>query len=109
MIKSPPKMAGIVIFVLLFSSEYDIFVLNNNVLGVLTMDKIKANLLKAIEGKTNAWQRLSIDDILKLSAAYKNIYEAEMMKQDMEFVDYDSEGEEVKEPEIDGFFIGFCD
>lgn len=73
------------------------------------MGKISANLLKAIEGKTNAWQRLSIDDILKLSAAYKNIYEAKMMKQDMEFVDYDSEGEEVKEPEVDGFFIGFCD
>lgn len=78
------------------------------------MGKISANLLKAIEGKaiegkTNAWQRLSIDDILKLSAAYKNIYEAEMIKQDMEFVDYDSEGEEVKEPEVDGFFIGFCD
>ena len=102
-------MAGIVIFVLLFFFYYDIFVLNNNVLGVLTMDKIKANLIKAIEGKTNAWQRLSIDDILKLSTAYKNIYEAEMMKQDMEFVDYDSEAEEVNEPEIDGFFIGFCD
>ena len=47
------------------------------------MEKISANLLKAIEGKTNAWQRLSIDDILKLSTAYKNIYEAEMMKQDI--------------------------
>ena len=69
------------------------------------MGKISVNLLKAIEGKTNAWQRLSIDDILKLSTAYKNIYEAEMM----EFVGYDSEGEEVKEPEVDGFFIGFCD
>lgn len=73
------------------------------------MGKISANLLKAIEGETNAWQRLSIDGILKLSTAYKNIYEVEMMKQDMEFVDYDSEGEEVKEPEVDGFFIGFCD
>lgn len=73
------------------------------------MRTISADLLKAIEGKTNAWQRLSIDDILKLSAAYKNIYNAEMIKQDMEFVDYDSEGEEVKEPEVDGFFIGFCD
>ena len=73
------------------------------------MGKISANLLKAIEGKTNAWQRLSVDDILKLSAAYKNIYDVEMIKQDMEFVDYDSEVEEVKEPEVDGFFIGFCD
>ena len=73
------------------------------------MGKISANLLKAIEGKTNAWQRLSVDDILKLSAAYKNIYDVEMIKQDMEFVDYDSEVEEVNEPEIDGFFIGFCD
>lgn len=73
------------------------------------MGKISANLLKAIEGKTNAWQRLSIDDILKLSAAYKNIYDAEMIKQDMEFVDHDSETAEIKEPEIDGFFIGFCD
>lgn len=73
------------------------------------MGKISANLLKAIEEKTNAWQRLSVDDILKLSAAYKNIYDVEMIKQDMEFVDYDSEGEEVKEPEVDGFFIGFCD
>ncbi len=73
------------------------------------MGKISANLLKAIEGKTNAWQRLSIDDILKLSTAYKNIYEAEMMKQDMEFVDYSNEVAETKEPEVDGFFIGFCD
>lgn len=73
------------------------------------MGKISVNLLKAIEEKTNAWQRLSIDDILKLSTAYKNIYEAEMMKQDMEFVGYDNETAEIKEPEIDGFFIGFCD
>lgn len=73
------------------------------------MKKISANLLKAIEGKTNAYQRLSIDDILKLSAAYKNIYEAEMIKQDIECFDYDSETAETKEPEIDGFFIGFCD
>lgn len=73
------------------------------------MGKISANLLRAIEGKTNAWQRLSIDDILKLSTAYKNIYEAEMIKQDIECVDYDSETAETKEPEIDGFFIGFCD
>lgn len=73
------------------------------------MGKINANLLKAIKEKTNAWQRLSIDDILKLSAAYKNIYDAEIMKQDMEFVDYDSEIAETKKPEIDGFFIGFCD
>ena len=73
------------------------------------MDKIRTNLTRAIEEKTNAWQRLSADEILKLSAAYKNIYEAEMMKQDMEYVDYNSEGEEVKEPEVDGFFIGFCD
>ena len=73
------------------------------------MGKISVNLLKAIEGKTNAWQRLSVDDILKLSAAYKNIYDAEMIKQDMEFVDRDSETAEIKEPEIDGFFIGFCE
>ena len=73
------------------------------------MGKISTNLLKAIEEKTNAWQRLSIDDILKLSAAYKNIYDAEMIKQDIECVDYDNEVAETKEPEIDGFFIGFCD
>ena len=73
------------------------------------MGKISANLLKAIEGKTNAWQRLSADEILKLSAAYKNIYDAEMIKQDIECVDYDNEVAETKEPEIDGFFIGFCD
>ena len=73
------------------------------------MGTISGNLLKAIEGKTNAWQRLSVDEILKLSAAYKNIYDVEMIKQDMEFVDYDSEVEEVNEPEVDGFFIGFCD
>lgn len=73
------------------------------------MDKITLNLTKAIEEKTNAWQRLSVDDILKLSTAYKNIYNAEMIKQDMEFVDHDSETAEIKEPEIDGFFIGFCD
>ena len=75
MIKSPSKMAGIIIFVLLFSSEYDIFVLNNNVLGVLTMNKVKANLIKAIEDKTNAYKQLSIKDIVELSQAVKNLSE----------------------------------
>ena len=73
------------------------------------MGTISANLLKAIKEKTNAWQRLSIDDILKLSAAYKNIYDAEMIKQYMEFVDHDSETAEIKEPEIDGVCTRNCE
>lgn len=107
MIKSPPKMAGIVIFVLLFSSEYDIFVLNNNVLGVLTMDKIKANLIKAIEGKTNAWQRLSVKDILDLAEAIKTIWSMG------EKVEYTQEGISLTVgslPDIENDdSIGFCD
>ena len=66
MIKSPSKMAGIIIFVLLFSSEYDIFVLNNNVLGVLTMDKIKANLIKAIQDKKHSKDKRVLTDMITL-------------------------------------------
>lgn len=73
------------------------------------MGKISVNLLKAIEGKTNAWQRLSVDDILKLSKAYKNIYDAEILKQDLKTVKIESPIDEPKKPDIDGFFIGFCD
>ena len=66
MIKPPSKMAGIIIFVLLFSSEYDIFVLNNNVLGVLTMDKIKANLIKAIQDKKHSKDKRVLTDMITL-------------------------------------------
>ena len=38
------------------------------------MDKIRANLTKAIEEKTNAWQRLSVKDILDLAEATKIIW-----------------------------------
>lgn len=39
------------------------------------MSKARENLLKAIEEKTNAYQRLSVKDILDLSQALKNIYD----------------------------------
>lgn len=38
------------------------------------MDKIRVNLTKAIEEKTNAWQRLSVKDILDLAEATKIIW-----------------------------------
>lgn len=38
------------------------------------MDKIRINLTKAIEEKTNAWQRLSVKDILDLAEATKIIW-----------------------------------
>lgn len=38
------------------------------------MDKIRANLTKAIEEKTKAWQRLSVKDILDLAEATKIIW-----------------------------------
>ena len=39
------------------------------------MDKIKANLIKAIQDKTNAYKQLSIKDIVELSQAVKNLSE----------------------------------
>ena len=39
------------------------------------MSKARENLLKAIEEKTNAYQRLSVKDILDLSQALNNIYD----------------------------------
>ena len=39
------------------------------------MDKIRVNLTKAIEEKTNAWQRLSVKDILDLAQATKCIWD----------------------------------
>lgn len=38
------------------------------------MDKIRVNLTKAIEEKTNAWQRLTVKDILDLAEATKIIW-----------------------------------
>lgn len=38
------------------------------------MDKIRENLTKAITEKTNAWQRLSVKDILDLAQATKIIW-----------------------------------
>ena len=39
------------------------------------MSKARENLLKAIEEKANAYQRLSVKDILDLSQALNNIYD----------------------------------
>ena len=39
------------------------------------MDKIKANLIKAIQDKANAYKQLSIKDIVELSQAVKNLSE----------------------------------
>ena len=41
------------------------------------MDEIKKNLLAAIKEKTNAYQRLTIRDILDISQSLKNRSEAE--------------------------------
>ena len=39
------------------------------------MSKARENLLKAIEEKANAYQRVSVKDILDLSQALNNIYD----------------------------------
>ena len=39
------------------------------------MDKIKANLIKAIQDKANAYKQLSIKDIVELSQAVKILSE----------------------------------
>lgn len=71
------------------------------------MDKIRTNLLKAIEDKTNAYKQLSIKDILYLSQAVKNIYDtgapAEIGKDGISF----TKGSIIYED--DEIAIGFCD
>lgn len=71
------------------------------------MDKIKTNLLKAIEDKTSAYKQLSIKDILYLSQAVKNIYDigatVETGKDGISF----TRGSLIYED--DEIAIGFCD
>lgn len=71
------------------------------------MDKIRTNLLKAIEDKTNAYKQLSIKDILYLSQAVKNIYDTgatvEIGKDGISF----TKGSIIYED--DEIAIGFCD
>lgn len=71
------------------------------------MDKIRKNLTKAIEEKTNAWQRLSVKDILDLAEATKIIWSMG------EKVEYTQDGISFAVgslPEIDNDnSIGLCD
>lgn len=82
---------------------------------MLTMDKIKANLIKAIEDKTNAYKQLSIKDIVELSQALNYIAEAEVYSQSIEKekVKADREKVEMKIQRMygcdDELAIGFCD
>ena len=79
------------------------------------MNKVKANLIKAIEDKTNAYQRLSVKDIADLSQALNYIAEAEVYFQSVEKEKVKAEREKV-EMKIqrmygcdDELAIGFCD
>ena len=71
------------------------------------MDKIRVNLTKAIEEKTNAWQRLSVKDILDLAEATKIIWAMG------EKVEYTQDGVVLTKgslPDIDNDnSIGLCD
>ena len=71
------------------------------------MDKIRKNLTKAIEEKTNAWQRLSVKDILDLAEATRIIW---LMG---EKVEYTQDGISLTVgslPDVDNDdSIGFCD
>lgn len=71
------------------------------------MNKIRENLLKAIEDRTNAYKQLSIKDIWYLSEAVKNI----------QLVSLNSEISRTNIPKVntalygcdDDLAIGFCD
>ena len=71
------------------------------------MSKARENLLKAIEEKTNAYQRLSVRDIWMISEAVKNIYgtvaPVEIGKDGISF----AKGSLIYED--DEIAIGFCD
>lgn len=71
------------------------------------MDKIKANLIKAIQDKTNAYKQLSIKDILYLSQAVKNIYDTGAT------MEIGKDGISITKGSIiyedDEIAIGFCD
>ena len=71
------------------------------------MDKIRTNLTRAIEEKTNAWQRLSVKAILDLAEATKIIWSMG------EKVEYMQDGISLTSgslPDVDNDdSIGFCD
>ena len=75
------------------------------------MDEIKKNLLTAIKEKTNAYQRLTIRDILDISQSLKNLSEAEEFLKNAEkrndeyIIIQDSRMYGC----IDDCAIGFCD
>ena len=75
------------------------------------MDEIKKNLLAAIKEKTNAYQRLTIRDILDISQSLKNLAEAEEFLKNAE----KSNGEYIIIQDsrmygcVDDCAIGFCD
>ena len=63
------------------------------------MNKVKANLIKAIQDKTNAYKQLSIKDIVELSQAVKNLSEIKASDNSI-FVMYGCDDDNA---------IGFCD
>ena len=71
------------------------------------MDKIRTNLTRAIEEKTETWQKLSVKDILDLAEATKIIWAMG------EKVEYTQDGISLTSgslPDIDNDdSIGFCD
>ena len=97
------------------------------------MDKIRENLLKAIDEKTNAYHRLSVKDIFDLSQALTYIYKSEMIeKNKIEFERFEEEANRRDKEERDylmsqtlygrmvlanndsldtedGSIVGFCD
>ena len=71
------------------------------------MDKIRKNLTKAIEEKTNAWQRLSVKDILDLAEATKIIW---LMGEKVEYTQDGISFAVGSLPDVDNDdSIGFCD
>ena len=82
------------------------------------MDKAIENIKKAIEERTSAYKGLTIDQILSLTTAIKNIYDAESVKNKLEgsdiFMSVLKDVGEVKNSDkmygcSDEEIIGFCD
>ena len=77
------------------------------------MDEIRKNLYKAIKEKTNAYQRLTIRDILDISQAIKNLSDAKEILKDAEKNKNDNEYIIIQDARmygcVDDCAIGFCD
>ena len=83
------------------------------------MDKAIENIKKAIEERTSAYKGLTIDQILSLTTAIKNIYDAESVKNKLEGSDIfmsvlrdvrnDTKRSDMMYGCSDDEIIGFCD